>query len=227
MCRCAWQPTNGCWWIWSFPLNLGVGSYVIDVAGHRGPDEHHGLFFWRDEACKFDVENRTHPYFLGIARLPVRVSLQPASPAMLWMEPINDADLEVELRCVPGASPVRAEAGATIVVPIMLRNDSRHELSSYPPAPIVLSYHIADQDGNVVVFDGERTPLSAPIRPGEERGILMEVRVPARPGFYLLEPSLVQEGVRWFDHASHARAPRVHLQLQVASEHESGPERAM
>lgn len=183
----------------TLPLNLAPGPYVIDVSGHRGPDGQEGLYFWRDEACKFDVANHDKVFFRGIAYLPATVACVPATPATLWMSPIDDVQLAVGLRCVALPHGREWAAGARITLGVTLRNDSGYELSSHPPAPVMLSYHIANAAGDIVVFDGERTALSPPLRSGEERGILLRATAPDVPGTYVLTPYLLQEGHRWFD----------------------------
>jgi hypothetical protein len=125
------------------------------------------------------------------------------------MSPIDDTQLGVRLRCADGATQLALRAGARTTVPIMLHNDSAYDLSSYPPAPMVLSYHIADRSGEIVVFDGERTAFSAPIASGEERGILLDVRAPNASGSYVLTPYLLQEGLRWFDEGADTVALRL------------------
>ena len=61
-----------------------------------------------------------------------------------------------------------------------------------------LSYHVRALDDTVLVNDGLRTPL--PFDLGPERSVVLGVRVavPPKPGRYLLEFDLVQEGVGWF-----------------------------
>ena len=183
----------------TLPLDLAPGAYVIDVSGHRGADGQEELYFWRDEACKFDVANHDKAFFRGIAYLPATVACVPATPATLWMSPIDDAQLAVRLRCATLPHSGELAAGTRIMLGVTLRNDSGYELSSHPPAPVMLSYHIANAAGDIVVFDGERTALSAPLRSGEERGILLRATAPEVPGAYVLTPYLLQEGHRWFD----------------------------
>ncbi len=196
-------------------MNLAAGAYVVDVSGHRGSDEQHGLYFWHDEACKFDVANRTRPFFRGIAYLPATIACAPAPPGMQWMSPIDDARLAVRLRCVPGAAWLVAAAGDAIDVPVLVTNDSGYALSSCPPAPMMLSYHIADARGETIVFDGERTGLTAPIGSGEERGVLLRVKAPEDPGTYRVTPCLVQEGHRWFDDGDALDTQPVRLEVSA------------
>ncbi len=55
----------------------------------------------------------------------------------------------------------------------------------------------------MAVHDGLRTPLRTALGPGEQTRVSLAVAAPSRPGGYVLEVDLVQEGVAWFsDHGS-------------------------
>lgn len=65
------------------------------------------------------------------------------------------------------------------------------------------AYHWRTEDGSMAIFDGLRTPLRTALGPGEHARVSLSVEAPARPGAYVLEADLVQEGVAWFsDHGS-------------------------
>ena len=53
-------------------------------------------------------------------------------------------------------------------------------------------------DGNTVSNDDGRAPLLRDLRPGEETELRLVVNAPRRPGDYLLEIDMLQEGVSWF-----------------------------
>ena len=61
------------------------------------------------------------------------------------------------------------------------------------------SYHWLDDAGEVVVFDGLRTALPAPLGPGGTCRMPVSVLAPSSPGEYELRFDLVHEGHRWFD----------------------------
>jgi len=61
-----------------------------------------------------------------------------------------------------------------------------------------LSYHWLDRRGRVVVFDGIRTPLPSDVPSGESVRLKATIQAPEREGRYILEITLVQEGVAWF-----------------------------
>jgi hypothetical protein len=78
-------------------------------------------------------------------------------------------------------------------------NRTSQRLGSHHPAPIYLSYHWFDADGNVAIFEGLRAPLIPPLAPGSSGIYELKIAAPRDPGEYRLRITLVQEGVRWFD----------------------------
>jgi len=58
--------------------------------------------------------------------------------------------------------------------------------------------HWLDPAGRPVTNDDGRGALPADLRPGGEAEITFAVNAPRRPGDYLLEIDMLQEGVSWF-----------------------------
>lgn len=54
-------------------VNVGVGSYSVTVALHRGDTHVSGNYDWWDHAVVFEVVNADRPTFVGTACLPVAV----------------------------------------------------------------------------------------------------------------------------------------------------------
>jgi hypothetical protein len=61
-----------------------------------------------------------------------------------------------------------------------------------------LSYHWLDRKRQPVVYDGLRTQLPGDLKPGESVTLKVAIRSPDKPGEYVLQMTLVQEGVAWF-----------------------------
>ncbi len=77
-----------------------------------------------------------------------------------------------------------------------------------------LSYHWQDEQGRMEQWEGERTDLGGDLAPGQTRDRAVKVFAPFRPGKYILEITLVQEGTAWFDQKGAAGA---RLAVQVAA----------
>lgn len=62
-----------------------------------------------------------------------------------------------------------------------------------------VSYHWLDPQGHVVVWDGERSDLPVSgLMPRENVTMSAQVMAPDKPGMYILQFAVVQEGVSWF-----------------------------
>jgi hypothetical protein len=72
-------------------------------------------------------------------------------------------------------------------------NDRTPDIESVPIATSRL------QSEQVVVMDGQRTPLPRDIQPGEEVTLNAKIQAPNRPGDYTLRLTMVQERVAWFE----------------------------
>ena len=94
----------------------------------------------------------------------------------------------------------RMLAGRSAEISLEVDNRSAEVLASLPPFPVHFSYHWLDAGARArVVFDGERTPLSMPLRSGSRHSQKVRVLSPGEPGRYVLVLTLVQEHHFWFD----------------------------
>ena len=110
--------------------------------------------------------------------------------------PVAKGDLVIEVLRAPPA--VRADS--TFTVDLLVKNGSLTSLKSLPPNPVHLAYHwLEAASSQMVVFDGERTPLEPPLSGQSERRYQMFVRSPVEKKRYHLRATLVQEFVRWLD----------------------------
>jgi hypothetical protein len=73
---------------------------------------------------------------------------------------------------------------------------------------ITASYHWLDERGNAIVWDGVRTPLPAPVAPGDEVELQITVRAPMPPGGYGFALDLVAEHRAWFAELGDEESPR-------------------
>jgi hypothetical protein len=97
---------------------------------------------------------------------------------------------------VPSAFAMRT--GAVHRVPIGLTNTGRLTWDSQKEPAFALSYHwVQDDGGEVVEFEGHRTPFPRAVRPGQRVHLDATVIAPARPGRYTLAWDLVHESRAW------------------------------
>lgn len=64
---------------------------------------------------------------------------------------------------------------------------------------VALAYHVLDNEGNVVVFDGKRTALPGNVMPNQTVLLNAILAAPVKAGKYTFVFDLVQEGVSWFE----------------------------
>jgi len=98
--------------------------------------------------------------------------------------------------------PSEMKLGKTIQASVNISNSSDRAWPSKPNSKgenaVNLAYHWLDRQGQVVVYDGERTPFPENLNPGESVELAMTIKPPPHAGKYLLEVTLVQEAVAWF-----------------------------
>ncbi len=109
------------------------------------------------------------------------------------------SELSLEILTVPEA----VATSAFFWPRVRLTNGTRRALCSVPPFPVYLSYHWAEaSSGQVILANGQRTPLLPSLAPGATVEYPLFVSAPSAPGDYLLQVSLVQENIRWFESAN-------------------------
>jgi hypothetical protein len=80
------------------------------------------------------------------------------------------------------------------------------------PYQLSLGNHWLDTAGHTIVNDDGRAPLLQDLPPGEEIEMPLFINAPRRPGWYLLEIDMLQEGVTWFGLRG---SPTVRLPIKV------------
>ena len=98
--------------------------------------------------------------------------------------------------------PTEMVANQTLSVEVTVRNVSPNTWPSKANPRgmnvVHLSYHWLDRKRQPVVYDGLRTQLPGDLKPGESVTLKVAIRSPDKPGEYVLQMTLVQEGVAWF-----------------------------
>jgi len=90
-------------------------------------------------------------------------------------------------------------AGMPEKLRIAISNQSAAVWENSEATPINACYHWLDAHGEIVQFDGVRTPLPEPIAPNGSLELELNVIPPSQPGRYQLQITLVHEGVCWFE----------------------------
>lgn len=113
----------------------------------------------------------------------------------------------------------RSFEGETIEILLRLKNTGKRDWSSEEKNPCLLSYHLLDENGQVLKFDNPRTPLPRVVSPGEAIEAAVKIKTPLDKGRYILEFDLVREGLAWFkDYGSRT------LNIPLLAEEQRWPE---
>ena len=99
------------------------------------------------------------------------------------------------LTVVENGTPHLVVANAEIAVPLSIRNDGSTPWD--PTEPINIAAHWYDSGGELLIWDGIRTPLPRLVAPGDTVSLEARLRTPAKPGTYRLVWDLVYEGKYW------------------------------
>lgn len=100
---------------------------------------------------------------------------------------------------VPAPLPTAWPTAQTIALPLTLKNTSNFTWDSAQDPPTLVAYHWLHADGRLAIKEGERTRLPTALAPDETTSLTAQIVTPDRPGDYILQLTLVQENVAWFD----------------------------
>ena len=105
--------------------------------------------------------------------------------------------------------PTEMIAGQQTSADVTLKNASERSWPSKPNQKgnnaVRLSYHWLDRKGRIIVFEGLRTALPRDLGPGESARLNAAIQAPEKAGKYVLDVTLVQEGVAWFPEMNGAK----------------------
>lgn len=132
------------------------------------------------------------------ALLPrIRLHLNRASIRMEKLPPEKILKVSLEVSAVPREMQV----STSFWVDARLTNRTDKTIDAAPPHPVYLAYHwIEKTTRQMVVFEGARSGLFPGLEANATGRYLMTIVAPNQPGEYILQTTLVQEGVCWFEH---------------------------
>ena len=108
---------------------------------------------------------------------------------------------------------VSGRPGETVTVPVEVVNTGVRTWSASGDRPFALSYHMVQDNGTSVTYDGQRTSLPGDVHPGGAVGLQARLLAPLDPGAYVVQWDALQESVTWF---SWTGAPEARTYLTVS-----------
>ncbi len=132
------------------------------------------------------------------ANLPEAVRLD-VNREVIRMEKLSPESVS-KISFEVGAVPRDVNVSARFSLDAKVTNASNETLYPVAPHQVCLAYHwIEKTTRQMVVFDGDRSGLS----PGLDAGVTalypMIIQAPDQPGEYILQTTMLQEGVCWFE----------------------------
>jgi len=90
-------------------------------------------------------------------------------------------------------------AGRPSKIYVLVENLSAITWVSGQVEPVFACYHWIDKTGNIIIYDGIRSRLPEAIEPATRKQVPVSVIAPPVAGDYILEVTLVHEGVTWME----------------------------
>jgi len=95
--------------------------------------------------------------------------------------------------------PSTMKAGQLLTMKVIVTNTGTREWKRdlcATKTAFRLSYHWAG--GPAPFYEGERTPVTKTVKPGEKDTLTLAIQAPPAPGNYTLQLDMIEEGVTWF-----------------------------
>jgi hypothetical protein len=126
-------------------------------------------------------------FYLAEYTFPIRMEALPGD---------RIADIAMTVKSVPR----KVMISERFWLDVEITNATNEPLYSCPPFPVHVSYHwIEEATRLTAVFDGERSEL-LPCAPANTTTLCRTVVIaPSEPGKYILQTTMVQDGVCWFE----------------------------
>lgn len=105
----------------------------------------------------------------------------------LWYRAAYDAPASVQIR-----------PREIISVPVSISNTSARAWITNTEKPYQLSYHLLDEHGEMVSYDGARTDLPHDVLPDQTITLQALIAAPEEAGMYIVEWDMLQDSVSWF-----------------------------
>lgn len=195
--------------------NLGAGSYVVGAALHPGSSHLARCYHWQQPVAKVDVVGNIGCYFDGQTKLhPVATYGTAASGVHLGVRDLAEEGpwgfRHIAVRNPPlsqfrgrislCANPGPPAPGQVMAIAIEVENLGGERWHAAGLRSIAVSYHWYGADKELLVLEGERSPLPVDVAPGQKVRLWATVIVPPElPQAAVLRLTLVQEWVAWFD----------------------------
>ena len=189
-------------WNASGPNPVNLSSHLLDASGHAvmwdGPRVPLGGDVAVGATKQLSVAY-TAPSTAGTYTLVIDLVRE----GVAWFQSLGSQPFQQSFAVSSGlnagygatTTPAQATIGATLPLSVVVSN---YGARMWTPGAFALSYHIYDNGGSPVVWDGARGALPTSVPQNTSATVLINVALPKGTGVYRLEWDMVQEGVAWF-----------------------------
>lgn len=195
--------------------DLGIGKYTVGAGLHPGTSHLQRCFHWREKVVGFEVIGQLGYHSEGAFKLHPTLdygSFDPTKGMLIAEQAVEGSsgfqllahhtpplsEFSAVIRAL-NAEPITVAAGQIFEIEIEVNNTSRCNWPSIGLRAVCISYHWLDSTGNMLVYDGKRTPLLRDVPPAATIRTWASVIAPDQTGHARLQLTLVQEHVGWFD----------------------------
>lgn len=175
-------------------LSLPEGDYTAGFAFTEPSPQGNQELASFDHLLDFRVNLRRDPPCAGYVSLPTNIFHHQSECEVSQL--VTDGRGNIELCDWPAMLP----QSELCKLPVILHNRSNQDWHDLAHFPLALSYHWINQQDEIVVFDGHRTPLpNRDILAGQSVSTELNVETPSTPGLYRLLVLPVIDNQCWMD----------------------------
>lgn len=201
-----------------FPsLALAIGRYQFTLTMRDCCDEiYHRIY----EAGRFCVTSDRREF--GVTVMEHSWNFDGHEAAAEKADTGLDADL-IDIHIQAAMREYTCMEGENLRCHASITNHSIQAISTNRFYPVNLSYHLYDENGALLCFEGKRTLLAQSIGRDETKDFAIEIETEKLPaGRYFADLTMVQEGKVWFDSAGDKMKDRITVIVQQGGQAKIG-----
>ncbi|RQV09548.1 hypothetical protein DF042_00870 [Burkholderia cenocepacia] len=174
---------------------LPEGNYFAGFSFTERLPGHLNELFWQDHACEFRVYRDVPIPHMGYMYLPSELSISRVGSVqddIVVQHPQGSISTDI--------ATLEIASGKRTCVPVHIWNESDSVWIGDKFRPVKIAYHWRRDSGEIAVFDGSRSSLpDGGIPPRTQISADAWIEAPELPGRYILELTMLQEGIYWFE----------------------------
>jgi hypothetical protein len=170
---------------------------------------------WRRHTLKWTAGERWREH---LVRLSVRApGGTPVAAELAYLGPYRPVTKFYRGELVEGSLPSVGLAGERLEAALRVRNAGLRYWAGEDAAPVLAASRLFDGDRELPQpLEARMVPVEGRVERGEEAALVVPVRLPRRPGDYLLKVDLLLAGALWFEEIGGAPIAQASLRVEAA-----------